>query len=304
MHPMTCKNKALRGALLLLFGGAIGVGCLALTGQRVRLPALSRPCRECPTPSGTPERESEDGHAKLGAPAPGKWHYRFRETAQGFEEYRADLVNWKCPHRTTFYLQPLGDTRTHYREILERMRIYSEAFFGVPAKVLEPMPIFGDTLDAKRGQYQADLLIDRLVKHCPSDALVYIGITDQDLFVPGLNFVFGLGERRLRSGIYSLVRYETDDLPRFTERSLKLLSHEAGHILSIDHCVEYSCVMQGVNSLVEQDSHPMHLCPVDLQKVLLNAGVDRTGRYRKLLPLYEQWECRDEAQWVSRRLEK
>lgn len=304
MHPMMLKKRLLRGALFLLFGAAIGTGVLALTGQRVRLPILAKPCRECPVPSGTPERESDDGHARLGPPQPGEWRHRFREPLQDFEDYRSDLVNWKCAHRTTFYLQPLGDARKHYREILERMRIHAEAFFGLPAKVLEPMPIFGDTLDDKRGQYDADLLIERLAKHCPSDALVYIGITDQDLFVPGLNFVFGIGERRLRSGVYSLVRYETGILPLFTERSVKLLAHEAGHILSINHCVEYSCVMQGANSLPEHDAHPLHLCPVDLQKVLLNTGVDRKERYRRLLELYEKWECREEAGWISRRLEK
>src|SRR6185369_10046975 len=203
---------------------------------------------------------------------PGDWRHRFHEPAQDFAEYRSTLVNWKCAHRTTFYIQPIGNAGTCYREVMERMRLYAEAFFGVPAKVLDPIPMFEDTVDAKRGQYDADQLINRLARRCPEDALVYIGITEKDLFVPGLNFVFGVGDRRQRSGIYSLTRYETDELPLFTRRSVNLLGHEAGHILSINHCVEYSCIMQGANSLEEHDSHPMHLCPVDLQKVLLNTG--------------------------------
>jgi len=79
------------------------------------------------------------------------------------------------------------------------------------------------------------------------------------------------------------------------------MAHEAGHILSINHCVEYSCVMQGANSLEEHDSHPMHLCPVDLQKVLLSTGADRQERYFVLLSLYQMWEFREEADWVMRR---
>src|SRR5262249_28260850 len=154
-----------------------------------------------------------------------------------------------CPHRTTFYIQPLGDAGSRYREVMERMRVYAEAFFGVPAKVCDPIPMFEDTFDEKQKQYDADRLIKRLAKRRPHDALVYIGITDKDLVVQGLNFVFGVGERRLRSGVYSLLRYETDDVPLFTRRSLNLLAHEAGHIVSIDHCVNYSCVMQGANSL-------------------------------------------------------
>jgi archaemetzincin len=300
---MMFKKRLIRAAAFLLVGAALGVGILMLTGQRIRLPVPAKPCRECAAPTASPERESDDGHEKLGPSKPGDWRYRFHETPQDFEDYRRYLVNWKCAHRTTFYIQPLGQARSRYPEMLERMRVYCEAFFGVPAKILEPTPIYGDTLDEKRKQYDADLLIDRLSKRCPSDALVYIGITDQDLFVHGLNFVFGVGDKRLRSGIYSLTRYETDDLPLFTRRSLNLVAHEAGHILSISHCVEYVCVMQGANSLEEHDSHPMHLCPVDLQKVLLNTGMDRKERYRSLLPLYEQWGCRDEAEWVRRRLE-
>jgi hypothetical protein len=32
--------------------------------------------------------------------------------------------------------------------------------------------------------------------------------------------------------------------------------------------------------------------------------MDRKERYRKLLPLYQKWECVDEAGWVARRLEQ
>jgi archaemetzincin len=304
MHPMTAKKKLIRAVALLLFGAALGAGHLTLLGHPVRLSVRAKPCGDCASPTGTPERESDDGYEKLGPSMPGEWRNRFHEAAQDFADYRTFLMNWKCAHRTTFYLQPLGDAATRYGEVMERMRLYAEAFFGVPAKVLDPIPMFEDTLDAKRKQYDADLLINRLARCRPDDALVYIGITEKDLAVPGLNFVFGVGERRLRCGIYSLTRYETDDLPLFTRRSVSLLAHEAGHILSINHCVEYSCVMQGANSLEEHDSHPMHLCPVDLQKVLWNTGMDRKERYRKLLPLYQKWECRDEADWVARRLEQ
>jgi archaemetzincin len=304
MHPMTLKKRLVRAAAFFLVGAAIGAGVLMLTGQRLRLPIPAKPCSQCAVPSGTPERESDDGHAKLGPPEPGDWRHRFHERPQGFEAYRDDLVNWKCVHRTTFYIQPLGQAGTRYRETLERMRIYAEAFFGVPAKVLDSLPTFEEARESTRDQYDADVLIDRLAKRRPKDALVFIGITEQDLYARGLNFVFGVGERRLQSGVYSLTRYETDDAALFTERSLKLLSHEAGHIVSINHCVDYSCVMQGANSLPEHDAHPMHLCPTDLQKLLLNSGMDRKERYRKLLPLYEKWGLKDEAAWVTKRLGK
>src|SRR5262249_25102410 len=157
----------------------------------------------------------------------------------------------KSEKRTTFYLQPLGTAGKTYTEILDRMRLYAEAFFGLPAKVLEPIPMVDSAWEAKRSQYDATAIIRHLADRIPDDALVYIGIADKDLYSEGLNFVFGEASLSWRCGVYSLVRYRSDDETLFTRRSLKLLAHESGHILSIEHCVTYACVMQGANNLRE-----------------------------------------------------
>jgi archaemetzincin len=162
--------------------------------------------------------------------------------------------------------------------------------------------MFEDTLAPSRGQYHATALIRHLTDRLPPDALVVAGITSKDLYTDGLNFVFGEGSLTWRCGVYSLVRYERADDQLFTRRALKLLAHEAGHILSIEHCVTYKCVMQGANTLAEDDRHPIHLCPIDLQKVLWNTGADRDDRYRRLRELYSQWKLEDEAEWVSKQL--
>jgi len=274
----------------------------AFVVKPVQKASRSEACRGCPVPARIPEPVSDDGYEKLGPPGPGEWRSRFKEAPQSFEEYAAGPVNWSCVHRPTFYIQPLGGAAPRYREMLERMRVHSEAYFGISAKVLDAIPMFEETLNRERSQYDSSRIIDLLSKRVPADALVFIGITEKDLYSPGLNYVFGEASLQLRCGIYSLTRYETEDLPLFTRRSLKLVSHESGHILSIDHCVTYSCVMQGANSLEEHDRQPMHLCPIDLRKVLWNTGADRQERYRKLLPLYQKWDCKKEADWVSKRL--
>jgi len=254
--------------------------------------------------SAAPLQADEDGFTKLGPPKPGEWRYSFKEPAQSYEKYIAGPVNKKSDERTTFYIQPLGSAGKSYKEVLERMRLYAEAFFGVPAKVLDPIPMFEEALVAKRSQYDSTLIINLLADRVPKDALVYIGITDKDLFSEGLNFVFGEASLNWKCGVYSLVRYQTKDDALFTRRSLNLLSHESGHILSLEHCVTYACVMQGANNLREDDGHPMHLCPIDLKKVLWNTGMDRDDRYRKLLALYQKWALKAEADWVTKRLAK
>jgi len=259
-------------------------------------------CSICAAPTRMPEREDEGGFRKLGPPQPGDWRSAFHEPEQSFERYIGGSVNRRCEHRTTFYLQPLGEASTRYKETLERVRVHVEAYFGVPAKILDPLPQVAGAYVEKRGQYNATQIINSLADRHPADALVYMGITEKDLYSTGLNFVFGEGSLHLRCGVYSLHRLETDDAALFLRRSLKLVSHEAGHILSIDHCTVWSCVMDGANNLDEADRQPMHLCPVDLRKVLWNTGADRDQRYRRLYGLYQGWGLKSESDWVAHRL--
>ena len=181
------------------------------------------------------------------------------------------------------------------------MRAYAEIYFGVPAKVWDPIPMFEEGWAPARRQYNSTSVITQLAGLVPADALVFIGITEKDLFARGLNFVFGEGNLQNRCGVYSLTRYENDDEKLFLRRALKLMSHEVGHILSIHHCVTYRCVMQGANSLVEDDRHPMHLCPIDLRKLQWNTGFDPMERYRRLEKFYREHGYDADAEWVSQR---
>ncbi len=261
-------------------------GCLAGTPVRRALPAPV----------------SETGHSRLGPPQPGDWRAHFDEPDQTFETYVAEAANVRCAHRTTFYLQPLGPVMLRQKAAMERMREYAQIYFDVPVRVMEAIPLPAEMWDHERDQYDAAALLDHLAGRLPADALVYAGIMDEDLRTEGLNFVFGLGSLARRTGVYSLKRYRTEDERLFLQRSLKLMSHEVGHIFSIEHCVAWSCSMQGANSLAEHDAHPMHLCPADLRKLEWNMGFDRAARYRKLLDFYRREGLAAEAEWVSERL--
>ena len=252
--------------------------------------------------AGCNRNEPSNGFERLGKPRPGEWLYHFKEDGQTFDQYVAECANRKTAERGVFYIQPLGDAGTKYRETLEAMREYAEIFFGVPARVLDPIPMFENGYIPRRRQYNASMLIGQLKERTPDDALVYIGITEKDLFSKGLNFVFGQGSLRDRCGVYSLHRYRTPDEALFLRRALKLMAHEVGHILSVAHCITFRCVMQGANSLSEDDCHPMHLCPVDLRKLEWNTGFDRAERYRRLEAFYRRAGLGPEAEWISRRL--
>ncbi len=249
-----------------------------------------------------PAAAADEGFDLQGQPRPGEWRDRFREDGQTFEQYVEDCANRRAPGREVFCLQPLGDALERHRDTLDLMRGYAEAFFGVPARVLDPLPMPEEAFHEERRQHNSTTILRWLARRMPEDAVAFMGLTTEDLYSRRLNFVFGEASLRERTGVYSLHRYQTPDARLFRRRSLKLMTHEAGHILSIEHCVFYRCVMQGANSLHEDDGHPMHLCPVDLKKIEWNTGVGRRERYRRLLDFYRGAGLEAEAEWVARRL--
>src|SRR5262249_59303341 len=119
---------------------------------------------------------------------------------------------------------------------------------------------------------------------------------DVDLFTRGTKFVFGESSLEGRAGVSSLARLDGSE-----RRALKLMTHEAGHLISIAHCVTHRCVMQGSNTLEESDGHPLHLCPEDLRKLEWNTGIDRRDRYRRLQEFYGTIGWDADARWIASR---
>jgi archaemetzincin len=300
------KKAALALAVL---AAAAGVGWYL---RRPPAAPAPEPCRGCARSSVLPPPEPETSHERLGPPKPGEWRHIYEEAPQTLEGYVASAVNRRCAHRTTIYIQVLDSrpgrlgfgprSEAAYPKVVERMREYLEAFYGVRAVTLPPIPMIEEARVTARDQYDADVLTDRLAQRVPADAVAYVGLTKEDLFAPGLNFVFGVGSLSARAGVYSMRRLQTDDARLFLERALKLVVHETGHILSIHHCVEWRCVMQGANSASEQDGQPLRLCPVDLRKLEWNTGVDRLKRYERLLDLHRAYGFAAEAAWIESRL--
>jgi len=66
------------------------------------------------------------------------------------------------------------------------------------------------------------------------------------------------------------------------KRTIKTGVHETGHILSMFHCIENECCMNGSNHRLESDSHPLWLCPVCLRKLCYAVQTDPVQRFEKL----------------------
>jgi len=242
----------------------------------------------------------EKDFERLAPPRRGEWRSLFDEKEQTVDDYVARCGNRRSADRSRLAIQPLGTSVP----AIDRMAEYAEAFFGLPVRILPLRPLFDRAHVPTRDQYNSSMVLDELADLVPSDALLLLGVADRDLFARGKKYVFGEGSDERRVGVCSLARLASSDPPTFLRRALKLMTHEAGHLLSIAHCVTYRCVMQGSNTLEESDGHPLHLCPTDLRKLEWNTGVDRQDRYRRLQAFYEKSGWADDAAWAARQLKK
>lgn len=116
------------------------------------------------------------------------------------------------------------------------------------------------------------------------DAAVLIAFTSTDLYPDEtMNYVFGQASLQSRVGVWSLYRLdENADDKLFLTRTLKIATHETGHMFSIRHCTKYECGMSGTNHLEETDSRPLDFCPECMAKICWISNYEPQERYRRL----------------------
>jgi archaemetzincin len=84
------------------------------------------------------------------------------------------------------------------------------------------------------------------------------------------------------------------------KRTLGTASHETGHILSLPHCIDFECSMNGSNGLAEGDRKPLHVCPPCLRKLCWNLQLKPVPYLKRLQTFYQRYEFADEAEWCGK----
>src|SRR5215467_589133 len=125
----------------------------------------------------------------------------------------------------------LGSNSETGREIVTALGELLTAEFGLPLRPWQFPPI-DFAFDPERRQHASILILEMLSRLCPPDAEKLVAITQHDLFIPVLTFVFGHAQLGGRVALVSAARlrqefYGLDPNPGiFLERAHKEILHE------------------------------------------------------------------------------
>lgn len=166
---------------------------------------------------------------------------------------------------TAIHLQPVGDGVT--LEMLDRICAALARLFEVSCHVRGERLDAGLALDPVRLQYFSTAILQQLVPLAAGDEEIrLLGITEYDLFVPVLTFVFGEAQLDGRCGLVSLhrLREEFYGMPAseelVEERAVKEVIHELGHTFGLRHCPDWSCAMASTHAVERLDLKEARLC--------------------------------------------
>jgi archaemetzincin len=254
----------------------------------------------------------------LPEPGPGDWLAVHPERSESFHSYVESAPRGRTEQRRELALVPIGPFDDRQQELLARAAEFTALWFDTPTWIAGAVPLPGppDRRGRSRGRsweqyltgpFLREILPDRL----PPSAIALLGITMADLYPgPDWNFVFGQADLRRGVGIYSLVRFapEFRGEARTPEaewlelrRTLQVVVHELGHVFGLRHCANFTCNMNGSNSLAETDRAPLHLCPACLRKLQWNLGFDVLARYDALAAFLERVGLGEDAAWFRLR---
>ncbi len=151
-------------------------------------------------------------------------------------------------------------------ELLELIGSGVERIYGWATRVSLLLSDVDFAFDARREQYHSTVILEKLAEKAPGNAGKILAITDVDLFIPILTYVYGEAQLGGTACIISthrlLIEEAVGDTGNrdFKERIVKEAIHELGHTFNLRHCPEHTCIMHYCRSIDDVDRKSDQLC--------------------------------------------
>lgn len=163
----------------------------------------------------------------------------------------------------------------------ENLELLKQALSEVFSLRVDFLPLKLDielVYNSRRHQYHSTEILADLLHQMPDDTERILAVTDLDLYIPILTFVFGEAQLKGKAAVVSCHRLKNEfyGIPANNEilmdRLIKEAVHELGHTYGLIHCENYSCVMHASTYVEEIDLKDYHFCP-DCQAQLKNPEI-------------------------------
>lgn len=137
-------------------------------------------------------------------------------------------------------------------------------FPWLKVETVTPLKDVDEAFDSQRNQYHSTRILALLEKQIRSLSVEkLLGVAPVDLFVPGMNFVFGEARLPGHVGIISTHRLRPQspsDNELFQERVIKEAVHEIGHMSGLRHCADSVCAMHFSEHIGDTDRKHAEFC--------------------------------------------
>jgi archaemetzincin len=152
-------------------------------------------------------------------------------------------------------------------EILAAIAAWISRSLDIVVRIEATMEEPAEAYDLGRRQYSSTAILHRLTELAPQDAARVVAVTEQDIYIPMLSFIFGQAQLEGRAAIVSLARLRQEfyalppDPELCRERACKEVLHELGHTLGLIHCDDPECTMSLSTSIQQVDAKSGAFCP-------------------------------------------
>jgi len=158
----------------------------------------------------------------------------------------------------------VGDVEESLMEIMERRAAES---LGLEPRRRPALPVPGGAWDPERRQYESSTVL-RSVVQAPAgpDPTRVLAVTEIDLFIPMLTFVFGQAQLEGPVALVSLARLRQEfyglppDPAVLRARAVKEALHEMGHTFGLSHCPDGRCAMALSHNVRQIDTKGSDYC--------------------------------------------